>query len=655
MRWFSFLTAFLCLLSIQLVGQNIDYVTKKTVAPKIKKYFDRGIEDINFGEFKSALRNFRRAIDEEPKFIDAHIYWAAVQDQLGDTPAAVYGFSKALELDPQYDPKVMYTLALIYWRTNDYAEAAKWAKRFLESRSKNETMRAEVRLFYENCVFSIEALKHPVAITPTNLGPNINTAMMEYLPSISIDDSTLVFTRKIPPANEDFYQSRRTNGVWQMATPITEINTPNNEGAQSISADGTTLVYASCAEGGDKCQLDLFISKWVDGKWGKPKNMGSTINTPGWESYPSISANADRIFFASKRLGGKGEVDIWTSVLQKDGQWAIPENLGDSINTPGVDQAPFIHPDGNSLYFMSNGHPGMGGYDLYISHLGEDGKWKKPINLGYPINTKANEGSLVVSFNGKTAYYTYTDTSVDSKALQQKSFNDIKTDLYTFDMPQHLRPQRVTFIRGKVIDGQSQLPVKATISVYAFGSKKALIQTQADATGAFISVLPAGKTYGLHVSHPEYLFYSDNFEVPIEGNGLDQPIPLLVSMQKIKDSTRVASSKPIVLKNVLFKSGSAALLEDSYEELNRLFQLLNSHPELKIQINGHTDNIGNETTNQTLSTARAKAVADYLQGLKISPSRISYRGFGKSKPIDSNETEQGRRNNRRTEFEISPI
>jgi hypothetical protein len=209
---------------------------------------------------------------------------------------------------------------------------------------------------------------------------------------------------------------------------------------------------------------------------------------------------------------------------------------------------------------MSNGHPGMGGYDLYISHLGEDGKWKKPINLGYPINTKANEGSLVVSFNGKTAYYTYTDTSVDSKALQQKSFNDIKTDLYTFDMPQQLRPQRVTFIRGKVIDGQSQLPVKATISVYAFGSKKALIQTQADATGAFISVLPAGKTYGLHVSHPEYLFYSDNFEVPSEGNGLDQPIPLLVSMQKIKDSTRVASSKPIVLKNVLFKSGSAALL-----------------------------------------------------------------------------------------------
>ncbi len=654
--WFRGLIALLCLLSTLAEGQNAGaYFTKKTIAPKIKKYFDRGIEDIDFGEYKSALRNFKRAIDEEPTFIDAHIYWAAVQDQLGDTPAAIYGFLKAIELDPQYDPKVMYTLALIYWRINNYAEAAKWAKGFLDSRSKNETMRAEVRRFNDNCLFTIEALKHPVAISPTNMGPNINTPMMEYLPSISIDDSTLVFTRKIPPANEDFFQSKRVNGVWQRATPIAEINTPNNEGAQSISADGTTLVYASCSEGGDKCQLDLFISRKINGKWSKSTNMGPNINTSAWESYPSISANANRIFFASKRAGGKGEVDIWTSTLQKDGQWALPENLGDSINTPGIDQAPYIHPDGKSLYFMSNGHPGMGGYDLYISHLGEDGKWKKPINLGYPINTKANEGSLVVSFNGKTAYYTYTDTSVDSKSLQQKSFNEIKTDLYTFEMPQHLRPKPVTFIRGRVIDANTQSPLKATISVYEVGSKKAYIQTRSDELGAFISVLPAGKTYGLHANHPDYLFYSDNFEVPGEGNGLEQPIDLVIQLQKIKDSTRIATPKPTVLKNVLFKSGSAALLEDSYEELDQLFRLLSTNPELKIQINGHTDNVGNEATNQTLSTARAKAVADYLIGLKINPTRIKYKGFGKSKPIDSNDTETGRRNNRRTEFEISAI
>ncbi|MBK8724125.1 MAG: PD40 domain-containing protein [Saprospiraceae bacterium] len=640
--------------AFSIYAQNpSNYFTKKTISPKIKKYFDSGIDDLSMGEYKKALRNFKRALEEEPKFIDAQIYYAATQQALGDLNAAEIGFHKVMMMDDQYDPKAMYSLAQIYWKMENYLDASKWAKKFLESRSKNEIMRKEVKLFYENCLFISEALKNPVTITPKNLGPNINTNMMEYIPSISIDDSTLVFTRKIPVDNEDFFQSKKINNEWQPATPISELNTLNNEGAQTISADGKTLIYASCVGNGrDNCQMDLFISKFENGHWTKAKNMGSPINTPGWESYPSLNSNGKRIYFASKRVGGKGEVDLWSSDLKNDGSWSIPENLGDSINTEGVEQAPFIHPDGNSLYFMSNGHPGMGGFDLYLSHKGIDGKWEKPINLGYPINTRANEGSLVVSLDGKTAYYTYTDTSVDINSINKQNFNNIKTDIYSFEMPPKLRPKLVTFVKGITLDNETKQPIKSTVFIYELDNNVEISSSETDENGSFTIVLPAGKSYGFRVNKQGYLFYSDNFEVPYNASSVEKPFTRTIFLRKIPESKSITVTKPIVLKNVLFKTGSSTLLEASYIELAQLLVLLKENPNIKIQINGHTDNIGSESANQVLSLNRAKAVYDYLIQNKADTNRISYKGFGMTKPLDTNDTEQGRQNNRRTEFEI---
>lgn len=632
---------------------NSNYFTKKTISPKIKKYFDSGIDDLSMGDQKKALRNFKRAIEEEPKFIDAQIYYAATQDALGALDAAEIGFQKVMQLDEQYDPKAMYALAQIYWKKENYLDASKWANKFLESRSKNETMRKEVKLFYENCLFIIDALKHPVSISPKSLGPNINTNLMEYIPSISIDDSTLVFTRKDTKDNEDFYTSKKVNGLWQLATPIEELNSPNNDGAQSISADGKTMVFASCVSNGkDNCQMDLFISKKIMGKWSKPKNIGSPINTPGWESYPSLSSDGKKLYFSSKRIDGKGAVDLWVSDQKNDGSWTIPVNLGDSINTEGVEQAPFIHQDGNTLYFMSNGHPGMGGYDLYLSKLRQDGKWGKPINLGYPINTKANEGSLVVSFNGKTAYYTYTDTTVDRNSIDKHNFNIIKTDIYTFDLPKQFRPNPVSFVKGVVLDDENKLPVQATISVYSIEDKEIINNYTTDENGAFIVVLQAGKNYGFRVNKEGYLFYSDNFVVPFDTSRNIEPYNREIFLKKIPTNSSISSYKPIILKNVLFKSGSSSLLESSFIELDQLLYLMKENLSLKIQINGHTDNVGSEASNQLLSTNRAKSVYDYLVQHQADAKRLSYKGYGMSKPIDSNETESGRQNNRRTEFEI---
>jgi outer membrane protein OmpA-like peptidoglycan-associated protein len=379
---------------------------------------------------------------------------------------------------------------------------------------------------------------------------------------------------------------------------------------------------------------DLYWSKKMGDKWSRPRNFGAPVNTNAWESQPTIATDGHTIYFVSNRSGGYGGMDIWKTTMTAEGAFTAPENLGATINTPGDDAAPFIHSDGRTLYFASNGRVGMGGYDIYYSTLQPDGTWSEPQNMGYPINTPADEINIFIDAAGSMAYIS---------SDKEGGFGGL--DLYSFELAESLRPNPVTYIKGVVRDAESGLPLTADIEMVDLSTRQVLTHTASDAeTGAFLACIHTGSNVMLNVSNPNYPFYSENFQVEKSYTELEPYIKDIV-LQRADVGTTV------VLKNIFFDFNESTLKKESFEELDRLVDYLNHH-KVKIEIGGHTDDQGSDEYNDRLSQNRAKAVYDYLVGKGISADRLEYHGYGKRKPIADNATEEGRAANRRTEFRI---
>lgn len=642
------LTVFFC--------QNIaaqKYTTIRIASGKIRTIYERGMRMSFNGQLDAAVADLEKALAMDPTFIDAQIEWANVKNQQGKMAEAEMGYEKALAIDPNYEPGVLYSLAIVEFDQKKLEEAAAHFEQFLNAPGKiSEKRKATAERYLKNVRFAAEAIKNPVPYEPKNLGPNINTADAEYLPTISADGETLIYTA-VRGRQEDFYRSKKVNGEWQPGEPIEAINTPSNEGAQSVSADGKFLVFTACHRRDGLGGCDLYFSELKKGQWTPVRNIGAPINSAGWESQPSISSDGKTLYFTSERRGGPGGKDIWVSHRQPNGRWSDPQNLGAPVNTPDDEQSPFIHPDGQTLYFMSNGHPGMGGFDLYLSRRQPDGKWGEPQNLGYPINTEGNEGALSVSLDGKTAYFA---TDILMKKEGVSSFDNPQgkgtTDIYSFEMPVRNRPQPVTYVKARVSDAATGQKISAKVEFVELQSGQLFASAETEEDGEFLVTLPAGKDYALSVSKEKYLFYSDNFALAENGTP-GEPFLLDIALTPISSGTgETARAKPIVLKNVFFETGSAELKKESLIELNRLKKLLEDNPSLKIQINGHTDNVGSDADNLTLSNNRAKAVYDFLVQEGIEVKRLKFKGFGETEPVVANETAEGRQQNRRTEFVI---
>ncbi len=633
-----------------------DYTTKKTVKGKLKKIWDKGMQYNLKGEDIKAIKEFEKALQIDDRFIDAQLQWAALNYELKRYDLGEIGFEKVLAIDPNYNKKVFYTLGLAEMRQEKYSEAAEHFKAYMESGAKNKTLLAKSERLYKNCKFIGEALKNPVPFDPKSLGENINTKNSEYLPSLTADGETLVYTVR-ERNDEDFYISIKKDGQWQVGKPIHEINTNMNEGAQSISADGKMIFFTDCGGRRGYGSCDLFFSEVRDGRWTPAENVGRPVNGKSWDAQPSISSDKNALYFCSNRSGGKGESDIWVSYRESNGKWGEPVNLGEKINTPGKEQSPFIHPDGQTLYFMSNGHPGMGGYDLYFSRKQKDGSWGEPQNMGYPINTKNNEGALIISLDGKTAYFA-SDRKLGTKdgdATFGDPLKNTDTDLYQFELYEAARPQAVTYVQAKVYDTETKATLSASVEFIEIESGEVFAKSFTDYEGEFLICLPLGKDYALNVSKQKYLFHSEHFALS-EDMSLDKPFLLEIGLQPIREMVSEnepeKSSKPVILKNVFFETAKADLRPESLIELEKLRKLLEENPQLRIQLNGHTDNVGAEEDNLNLSEARAKAVHDYLVEKGIKPTRLQSKGFGETKPIDTNDTKEGRQNNRRTEFVV---
>ena len=466
------------------------------------------------------------------------------------------------------------------------------------------------------------------------MGDSINTDVSEYYPTITIDGNKLIYTRRVNHFNEDFYESNKVNGSWTKAMSLPgNINTNQNEGAQNISQDGQWLIFTGCnfPDGHGSC--DLYISYLTPDGWSTPENMGDSINTEYWESAPSLSPDKRDLYFSSQQPDGYGGSDIYVSHRQLNGKWSLPENLGPTVNTIGDEGSPFIHADNQTLYFTSNGHPGYGDNDLFVTRKGPKGTWSKPENLGYPINTIENEGSLVIAANGKTAYY--ASDRADSRG---------GLDLYSFEMREDIRPAQTLWVKGKVFDRQSHKGLPSSVVLTDLSTQQIISNLQTDETGNYLITLPKGKDYAFNVKRKGYLFFSENF--PLSHEQGDTVFNIDIPLQPIE------ANAATVLKNIFFETNKYELKPESQTELDQVVQLLKDNPSLHIQISGHTDNSGKTTDNKTLSENRARAVTAYLITKGITQTRLAFKGFGDTVPLADNATQEGRAKNRRTELKV---
>jgi outer membrane protein OmpA-like peptidoglycan-associated protein len=470
---------------------------------------------------------------------------------------------------------------------------------------------------------------------PKNVGDAINSSESEYFPSMPIDGKLLVYTRRVNNFNEDFFGSEKVGANWDKAVRLPgSINTQQNEGAQNISQDGEWLVFTGCNRPDGAGSCDLYISyKTVDG-WSPAFNLGNKINSDQWESQPSLSPDKRDLYFSSRRFGGLGGSDIYVAHLLPNGKWSTPENLGLGINTSGDEYSPFIHADNNTLYFTSTGLQGYGNEDLFVTRKGTDGKWSTPENLGYPINTIEHEGTLFIGADGKTAYYA-SDRS-DSKG---------GLDIYSFELREDVRPARTLWIKGKVFDKKTSAGLPSSVELIDLTSKRTISKVQTDETGNYLITLPVGKDYAFNVNRKGYLFYSDNYS--LKNKAADSTYQKDIPLQPIEVEAAV------VLRNLFFDTKKYDIKPQSEVELDKVVQFLQDNPTVKIQIEGHTDNVGTATDNQKLSTARAISVVNYLVVSGIKGDRLVAKGFGASKPVADNKTEEGRAQNRRTELKVT--
>lgn len=635
------LCSLLLFFSLNIFAQN-KYKTEKDVSAKVLSNYDEAFRQASSNQFEAAEKNLRKALDKEPTFLDAKILLANVLYERENYAEAEREFEEVLRINPAYNYRVYYNLGITERRLEKYDEAVVHLRDFINT-DPDERMRGKAQEYMRSSEFMAKAVANPVPFSPENLGAGVNTELSEYLPSFTADGETLIFTRL--DRDEDFFTATKdANGAWQTGEPLTDINTDDNEGAQTVTADGKFLVFTACNRKDNIGSCDLYFSELKNGKYTEPQLLPEGINTRQWESQPSLTPNGDALYFTSTRPGGVGKSDIFVS-YRINGKWTNPRNLGRTVNTAGDDQTPFIHADGQTLYFSSDGHPGVGERDLFFTRWNvEKRDWDEPTNMGIPINTDKTEGTLVVSLDGKTAYF----------ASDRKDFAEARgrVDLYQFELYEAARPSKVTYVKAIVTDAVTGAPLEAEVEITNLTKNLPYLTAATDTDGTFLVVMGVGKDYGLSVNKTGYLFYSDNFALE-KVSEVNEPFVLEIKLTPLPDSTSAEiapSARPVVLKNIFFESGKAELLENSVTELNRLKALLEDNARLKIQINGHTDNVGGDEANLTLSTDRARAVYDWLVEQGLAAERLKYKGYGENQPIADNDTEAGRRTNRRTEF-----
>lgn len=600
--------------------------------------YEHAIDLLKDGELKEAVPILLECIAADSNFLDATLSLAGVFGELKQYQRAVTLYEKVRSKDPAYFNIYHLPYSINLAGLGRFQDALDAVNNFIAipNLSERSVKSADYRKkTYEFAVSHAQQQRmSQYTFNPINLGDNVNSARSEYYPSVTITDSLLVFTRKTGAMREDFMQSFLNDTSYGKAELIDgDINIEPRKGAITVSQDGEWMLFAADLSGQGEGGFDIYISYLTPEGWSSPENLGPGVNTDFWETSPTLSPDKRVLYFSSNRPGGYGGIDIYASYRQSNGRWSNAVNMGPRINTAGDEQSPFIHADNQTLFFSSTGLPGYGNQDLFVVRKNAKGEWGTPENLGYPINTIENEGSLAVSADGLTAYYA-SDRSDSRGGL----------DLYRFTLPQDIRPKRTMYVKGKVIDEKTGKGLPSTVELTSNESDLTLMRVQTDELGGYFITLPTGNDYTFTVNRRGYLFYSEVYAMrDKEADSTYQKDILLKPVQL---------NASYVFNNIQFATNSYQLPTAGLVELDKLVQVLQENPGLKVEISGHTDNIGTPRDNLTLSTNRAKAIVDYLTGKGIDAARLTYKGYGETQPVADNATEEGRARNRRTSFTI---
>ncbi|MDR3327775.1 MAG: OmpA family protein [Prevotellaceae bacterium] len=571
------------------------------------------------------VKRVKKVIKIDPKFVEP--YWVVAE--LSGYKDAIEILQLAIKNKTRMTDQTRMMLAGLYYKAGEYSNAIGEIQLIDDNNPQKQGLLNDYQKI-------IGLFRDTVPFEPKNL-IYANTNYDEYFPSVTADDKILSVTTSLKYGTygeqEDMAYSRQVNGNWMPFLPIDELNTANNEGSQTISADGRYMFFVGCNRPDGLGSCDIYYSINTNGSWGYPINPRSPLNSSEWETNPSLSPAGNELFFATNRKGLNSGSDIWHCDVEimENGllKFSNPRPLSNLINTAKTEYAPFIHSDNQTLYFLSDGHPGFGGADIFVSRKDENGVWGIPKNLGYPINTKDNVYGFTVNGAGNKGYISLKNTENPQRGL----------DIYEFELYPEIRPRTMTYIVGNVYDADTQKPLGATVETFDYNSQKTIAESVSDIQiGEFTTFLPDTGQYGLNIRKSGYLFYSSKLEKSKE--------KLKVYLQPIK------SGKSIVLNNIFFDFNSSDLDPKSEKEISRLTDFLNKNSNVKVMIVGHTDNVGSYVFNKNLSEKRAEAVVNALIDRGILKDRLSSKGMGATQSVAPNDTEEGRAKNRRVESEI---
>jgi outer membrane protein OmpA-like peptidoglycan-associated protein/tetratricopeptide (TPR) repeat protein len=646
-------TCFLLALFFLAPGQTATGDCHKNYGKKAEKVYSDGISAYKKGNYTEAMICMKNAVKEEPEFVDAYYVLGLVNFKRTNSnfKEARKNFLKVLSLCPDYDIETYYYLGEIAYGDEEYDTTIVYLNKYLADvdKIKSDKLydRAEKLLKYSK--FYLQMIDHPVPFEP-KVVEGISTFQDEYLPILSPDNQMALYTRneKLPPDRNTLIQSERyketfmyselqPDGNFSEGTEMPPpFNTKGNQGGATLTIDNNTIFYTVCQNNRDNTyrNCDLFFSEQVNGEWTPIKSVGDKVNSPlTWEAQPSISSDGRTLYFISDRPGGLGGYDIYKTIKSTDGTWSAPINLGPVINSGGNEKSPFIHPDGKTLYFSSDGWLGMGGYDIFYSRLKDDSTWSKPVNLGYPINSTEDDVGFFVSTDGARGFFA-------SNKYQGKG----GWDLYSFDLYPEARPEKIMFLKGTIKAESEEEPVKAKILLKNVETKKTSEIPMDTMTGKYVTVAPFDNDYIMTVKKEGYVY--ETRYISHRDSIYSTPAKLDVEIQPIE------LNKSYRINDIYFSFNSYELNAESKLVLDQLIEFLSDNQNISIEIQGHTDNIGNDADNLRLSENRAKSVYNYLINSGIKPERLTYKGFGKTVPVADNATEEGRAKNRRTVFVI---
>jgi outer membrane protein OmpA-like peptidoglycan-associated protein len=596
--------------------------------------YEAGLSALNNNDVQKAIQLFTLAASKDSLYLDPSIALFQVYHDQKKFQKATFYFNQIKKIDSAAAMPFLVKQGVALASLGQYDAAYKLLAPYFSNNSLPTYLKDKATALFAVCQFAV-AEKMAPEISIQNMGDSINSAASEYFPTVSIQDSLFLFMRRQNLSREDFYASNMGANGFSAAFPLSDtLNFAAKKGSMSLSADLQTLYYAADYAEQGYGRYDIYKVQRSPWGWSKPKNLGQRINSDYWESAPSIAPDGNSIYFASNRPEGYGGIDIYVAYKNEKGYWEEAINLGPSINTKGDDQTPFIHADNQSLYFSSNGRAGFGGSDIYMARKKIDGSWTTPINLGYPINTYDNEGSIAVASNGATAYIA-SDRS-DSRG---------ELDIYKITLAENTRAYKTWYIKGQILDKKTKKTLAADLQIVDPKSGYPMLEMKIDSMGQFLLALPYFDSLGLKINSPDHDYLSSILPIDsvkwMAGKTFDFA---LTPIEKLFTKT---------FNQVYFESNSAILQAISSVELDALARYLKNTLNAQILIEGHTDNTGSAAQNNLLSLQRANAIGDYLQQKGIAANRIQRKGLGATTPIEDNNTAAGRAKNRRTSFTIT--